>query len=317
MVQVTDEVRDGRSQPSGPSGRRDPARRSSGVHRRPLVAAGAVLLLWFVWLLVPAAQPRDAAVTPAGEQADPDGLSAQLFPEGEAPAAGGDPAAASTAAPTAASSAAAAATATPSPAPPSPVPSVVVPSAVAPPVPAAEPPVVPQRGAGSFTIAPGGGDRFGSAGTLVRYTVEVEDGVPLDVVDVAGVVDAVLGDPRSWPAGGDWSLQRTDDADAGDVHIRITSPDTTDELCAPLRTNGLVSCRNGDDVLLNALRWTEGATAWGEDVAGYREYLVNHELGHYLGNGHVDCPEEGEPAPVMLQQTIGLQGCAPNGWPFP
>jgi len=183
--------------------------------------------------------------------------------------------------------------------------------------PAADPagPVeVPRAGDGTFAVAPGAGPQVGD-GRLVRYTVEVEGGVPLDAAEVAVVVESVLADPRSWTGQGGWALQRVDvDPDA---RIVVTTPDTTDRMCAPLRTRGEVSCRNGDDVVLNAVRWTQGATTWGDDVVGYRQYLVNHELGHFLGSSHVRCPAEGRPAPVMLQQTLGLQGCTVNAWPYP
>ena len=49
----------------------------------------------------------------------------------------------------------------------------------------------------------------------------------------------------------------------------------------------------------------------------YRRYLVNHEVGHFLGKGHVQpasCSATTR-APVMMQQTFGLRGCAINGWP--
>ena len=102
-----------------------------------------------------------------------------------------------------------------------------------------------------------------------------------------------------------------------ELHAYIVTPGTTDELCAPLQTQGEVSCQNGDRVVLNAKRWVRGADAYGRDLVGYRRYLVNHEFGHYIGYGHVQCPGRGKPAPVMMQQTKGLDGCTPVSWPYP
>jgi hypothetical protein len=68
-------------------------------------------------------------------------------------------------------------------------------------------------------------------------------------------------------------------------------------------------------VVLNHRRWMLGAPAYGANVAAYRQYLVNHEVGHFLGHSHVGCPGPGRYAPVMLQQTLRLDGCRSNPWP--
>ena len=63
-------------------------------------------------------------------------------------------------------------------------------------------------------------------------------------------------------------------------------------------------------------RWAN-ATEEFASLEVYREYVVNHEVGHVLGHHHQQCPGKGRLAPVMQQQTIKVAPCRPNGWPFP
>ena len=181
----------------------------------------------------------------------------------------------------------------------------------------AQPVVVPvvQRGDGRPVVVAGESVRRGT-GPLRRFTVEVEGGLGVDPVGFARAVEATLSDARSWGAAGRSSFQRVA---SGPVAFRVVlaSPDTTDRLCRPLRTGGTYSCANGERAVINSRRWLRGATSYARDPAGYRQYVVNHEVGHTLDHRHERCPGAGRPAPVMVQQTKGLGGCAKNAWPYP
>lgn len=178
--------------------------------------------------------------------------------------------------------------------------------------PATEPtPVpVPLRGSGNLAIVPV--DEAAPTGQL-RYSVEIERELTFRGSPTARSIGEALEDERGWVSVlGTTFGQVVDDPQ---IRIIVATPGTTDILCAPLQTQGRVSCRNGDLVVLNAQRWVYGIPDYRGNLRDYRRYLVNHEVGHALGQGHVVCPGPGRPAPVMQQQSYGLDGCAQNPWP--
>ncbi len=174
--------------------------------------------------------------------------------------------------------------------------------------------VVVEAGSGEFDVAPGSEPAPGP-GTVQVVRVEVERDLPVDRDRFASFVFTTLNDPRGWGHEGTMSFARTD----GDAPIRVmlASPRTSARLCGGLDTRGRLSCRIGPQVVLTFVRWVHGTEEYADNLTGYRQYVLNHEVGHALGYGHVRCPGPGLPAPVMQQQTLGLKGCAPNSWPHP
>jgi hypothetical protein len=174
---------------------------------------------------------------------------------------------------------------------------------------------VPQTLNGAFDVVPGTVPAPG-AGPVTTVRVETEQGLPVDAQRFAGFVMDTLDDPRGWGAGGRMTFVRTG-ADDAMVQVLLASPGTSDRLCSPIDTIGELSCRSGNRAVLNFYRWVNGQEDYAGNPTGYRRYLVNHEVGHVLGHGHEPCPGAGMPAPVMQQQTLGLDGCTQNPWPYP
>jgi hypothetical protein len=143
----------------------------------------------------------------------------------------------------------------------------------------------------------------------MRYTTVVDPGVDYDPRQFANEIAVYLADPDGWVSRGVTftSVARASEADVV-VHLTPASKMTS------IGCDAALSCAefNGRQVHLNANRWFKGARPSKLDLRSYRQYMVTHEIGHILGYDHTRCPGRGVPAPIMVQQTLGIGPCKPN-----
>ncbi|GAB3482112.1 DUF3152 domain-containing protein [Amycolatopsis cihanbeyliensis] len=208
-----------------------------------------------------------------------------------------------------------------------------------------------QAGKGTWHVVPvpeGRGEKVGTGGELYTYAVAVEDGI--DPASYAGddsfanSVEATLSDPRSWVGSDEISVQRVDNTDPPpDFTVSLTSPETTHrpDMCGfTIKYESSCNLSLKKRVVINLARWVRGGKAFNGAMTEYRQYAINHEVGHAFGNGHEGCPANDELAPVMMQQTFGVSNdyvadlnkvdpsnysavpadgkvCQPNAWPNP
>ncbi|SFF44958.1 Protein of unknown function [Actinoplanes philippinensis] len=183
---------------------------------------------------------------------------------------------------------------------------------------------VPVKGTGRFEYANERGPVAGTGGRIRRFKVAVEKGSGEDVAGFAAQVRAVLEDERSWIGTGTVRMQMVGGADQADFTVYLATRDTAGRMCevggTSIRIGGVpyTSCRAVGKAIINLDRWRTSAPPYLEakaDLAAYRQYVINHEVGHELGHRHEGCPKAGGPAPVMVQQTLTLRGCVPWSWP--
>jgi hypothetical protein len=149
----------------------------------------------------------------------------------------------------------------------------------------------------------------------VNYSVATRGVMTTSVVTFRRQAQETYDDARGWRAGGT-EFRRV--PRGGDFTLVLAAASAMPSFSASCSTTW--SCRVGRFVVINTERWKHASPAWnaaGRSLRDYRHLVVNHETGHWLGHGHVGCPGPGRPAPVMMQQSKGLDGCRFNPWPLP
>lgn len=140
----------------------------------------------------------------------------------------------------------------------------------------------------------------------VRYRTAVDPDVKYEPKRFQEEVAIYLADPDGWSQWYTFVYTPTGPAKM----IRLCSPSTLkQEGCK----DDSLSCAvlGGNIIWLNSNRWFHGSKESKLPLLEYRQYMVSHEMGHSLGYNHETCPGSG-PAPIMMQQTLGIGNCSPN-----
>lgn len=153
------------------------------------------------------------------------------------------------------------------------------------------------------------------AARTVTYAVSSRGTITADMNEFMTLTNQTLNDSRGWARLG-VRFERVESGGDFTLYLSEASQMTTFSADG---CDATYSCRVGNSVIINQDRWLSATPSWtqgGGSLAEYRHMVVNHEVGHWLGHGHTFCSVPGQPATVMQQQSMSLQGCAPNAWPL-
>lgn len=153
-----------------------------------------------------------------------------------------------------------------------------------------------------------------ATGQLVTYSISTKGATSANLDEFAAQVHQTLNDARGWARLG-IGFQQVQSG--GNFSLVLSEAALVPSFSSGCDTEW--SCRVGSSVIINDSRWMGATDAWngaGGSLRDYRHMVINHEVGHWLGHGHLNCTGAGQLAPVMQQQSIDLQGCNFNPWPL-
>lgn len=153
-----------------------------------------------------------------------------------------------------------------------------------------------------------------AADRTIMYSIAQRGEAGAGLGEFARMVHETLNDPRGWSLGGSVRFDRVDGG--GMFEVTLAAPSVVGSFGG---CTVVYSCRSGSYVLINSERWANATSTYpgAALLQSYRQMVINHEVGHALGFDHGHCQHAGRLAPLMQQQSKGLQGCRRNPWPLP
>ena len=197
------------------------------------------------------------------------------------------------------------------------------------------------KGAGTFAVVPGVDEPVDGAGDVRWVSVSVEDGITADAAAFRSFVMETLNSFKGWGSGGTVQYVATDGV--ADYRFVLASPYSAAALCpsphdtifgngsapsdesspaavegdkAPAVTDSPWLCGEEGVAIISSYDWTAGYPAYGADVTGARQYLLNHLVGHLMGRDEVTCTA-GRAEVMSMQEAALVPECEVNPWPFP
>jgi hypothetical protein len=135
-------------------------------------------------------------------------------------------------------------------------------------------------------------------------------------------IKRTLDDPRGH-AGNGHCFRRCQKPHRPDVIVRLTPRDVMDELFGGKLANLSVTdvSRRPRKIYIDHINWQTIPKGFTGCHTTYKQYLLQHEVGHAIGILRHDHPLHDQThtgkCPVMYQQTKGTSMCEPNPWLYP
>jgi hypothetical protein len=121
-------------------------------------------------------------------------------------------------------------------------------------------------------------------------------------------VASTLTDSTGWSLGG--RLRFAPVQNNCNLSIRLVRATQMSSLSATC--SGQSTCRLGNQIELNLSNWMVPPTTWTQGTGSYRQQMIEHEIGHWLGFDHGSCTLKSSAVPILESPTVILNGCSPN-----